>query len=109
MTNKEIEQAARWCISHNSCVDCIAQHEYSCSGAFAGYIAKNANKIPMIRNIPDYDEDKVPNGIEVLDVIRKALEEHYAIEIMSLSATDNDARITFAIGELPYSVSFEGG
>lgn len=109
MTDKEIEQAARWCISHNSCVDCIAQHEDSCSGAFAEYIAKNANKIPMIRDLPDYKEDKVPTGVEMLDIIRKVLEEHYNIEIMSLSAADTDARITFAVGELPYSVSFEGG
>lgn len=109
MTDKEIEQAARYCISQTVCPDCIAHEEGDCSEMFAGYIARNANKEPMIRDMPDYEEDKVPTGVEVLDIIRKALEEHYAIEIMSLSATDNDARITFAIGELPYSVSFEGG
>lgn len=109
LTDKEIEQAARYCISKDGCTDCIAYDEGCCSEMFAGYIARNANKIPMIRDIPDYEEDRVPNGVEVLDVIRKALEEHYAIEIMSVSATDNDARLTFAVGELPYSVSFEGG
>jgi hypothetical protein len=110
MTDKEIEQAARWCISHNSCVDCIAQHEDSCSGTFAEYIARNANKEPMIRDIPDYKEDdKSPTGVEVLAILRKALEEHYKIEIMSLSAAGSDAQITFAVNDLPYSVSFEGG
>lgn len=110
MTDKEIEQAARWCISpNNNCVDCIALHEDSCSGTFAKYIARSAIKEPMIRDMPDYEEDKVPNGVEVLDVIRKALEEHYNIEIMSVSATDTDARLTFAVGELPYTVTFEGG
>ena len=109
MTDKEIEQAARCCISQNGCADCIAHNEGCCTDMFAGYIARNANKEPMIRDLPDYEEDKVPTGVEALDIIRKALEEHYAIEIMSVSAADTDARITFAVGELPYSVSFEGG
>jgi hypothetical protein len=110
MTDKEIEQAARACVANKCMIECpVDPVKNNCIDMFAGYIARNANKIPMIRDIPDYEEDKAPNGVEVLDVIRKALEEHYAIEIMSVSATDNDARITFAVGELPYSVSFEGG
>lgn len=111
MTDKEIEQAARACVANKCGTGCPVSDpvENNCINMFAGYIARNANKIPMIRDIPDYEEDKTPNGVEVLDVIRKVLEEHYNIEIMSLSATDNDARITFAVGELPYTVSFEGG
>lgn len=111
MTDKEIEQAARACLANKCVTGCPVSDpfENDCINMFADYIARNANKIPMIRDIPDYEEDKTPNGVEVLDVIRKVLEEHYNIEIMSLSATDNDARITFAVGELPYTVSFEGG
>lgn len=110
MTDKEIEQAARCCISQNGCcADCIAHDVGCCSEMFAGFIARNANKEPMIMDLPEYEEDKTPNGVEVLDVIRKALEEHYNIEVMSMSATDTDARLTFAVGELPYTVTFEGG
>jgi hypothetical protein len=112
MTDKEIEQAARACVAGSCINECPLSDNLSCLDEFADYIfrhAEHADKEPMIRDIPDYEEDKAPNGVEVLDVIRKALEEHYAIEIMSVSATDNDARLTFAVGELPYSVSFEGG
>jgi len=113
MTDKEIEQAARACLEAG-CRLCPVRDpaNNNCMGMFSDYIVRNsnnANKEPMIRDLPDYKEDKVPTGVEMLDIIRKALEEHYAIEIMSVSATDNDARITFAVGELPYSVTFEGG
>lgn len=110
MTDKEIEQAARACVAGNCMNECPLYDNLSCIDVLADYIVRNANKEPMIRDLPDYEEDnKVPTGIEVLDIIRKALEEHYAIEILSVSAADTDARITFAVGELPYSVSFEGG
>lgn len=110
MTDKEIEQAARVCVKGAVCDKCeFSKLNDACVDIFASYISRNANKIPMIRDLPDYKEDKVPTGVEMLDIIRKALEEHYNIEVMSLSATDNDARLTFAVGELPYSVSFEGG
>ena len=111
MTDKEIEQAARACVANKCMIECPVDDpvKNKCINMFAGYIARNANKIPMIRDLPDYEEDKVPTGVEMLDIIRKALEEHYAIEIMSVSAADTDARISFAVGELPYTVSFEGG
>lgn len=110
MTDKEIEQAARACVKNDCFFECPVSDpaENKCIDMFAGYIARNANKIPMIRDMSDYEEDKVPNGVEMLDVIRKALEEHYNIEVMSMSATDTDARLTFAVGELPYTVTFEG-
>ena len=92
MTDKEIEQAARACVAGKCGIGCPVTDvvDNNCINMFAGYIARNTNKIPMIRDIPDYEEDKVPNGVEVLDIIRKALEEHYAIEIMSVSAADTD-------------------
>ena len=111
MTDKEIEQAARACLEGTGCSVCPVSEavESGCLYMFSDYITRHANKEPMIRDLHDYEEDKVPTGVEMLDIIRKALEEHYAIEIMSVSAADTDARITFAVGELPYSVSFEGG
>ena len=112
MTDKEIEQAARACVAGSCINECPLSDDLSCLDVFADYIfrhAEPADKEPMIRDLPDYEEDKSPTGVEVLAILRKALEEHYKIEIMSLSAADNDAQITFAVGELPYSVSFEGG
>lgn len=111
MTDKEIEQAARCCVANN-CVmeECPLGDHLDCIDIFAGYIARNANKEPMmIRDILDYrEDDKSPTGVEVLAILRKALEEHYKIEIMSFSATDSDAQITFEVNDLAYTVRFEG-
>jgi len=108
MTDKEIEQAARCCISKIGCNNCTANDEEYCTETLAGYIARNANKEPMIRNIPDY-EDKI-SGVAALKAIEKALSETFGdIDVTNIRATDGDFNLMFIHDDNAYTVTFERG
>ena len=108
MTDKEIEQAARVCATGRGCPDCPALVGNNCIDMFAGYIARNANKEPMIRDLPDY-EDKI-SGVFALKVIEKAMSEAFGnIDVTNIRATDGDFSLMFVHDDNSYVITFERG
>lgn len=110
MTDKEIEQAARACVANKCMIECPVDDpvKNNCIDMFAGYIARNANKIPMVRDLPEY-EDKI-SGTAALKVIEKALSEAFGdIDVTNIRATDGDFKLMFAHDDNAYTVTFERG
>lgn len=106
MTDKEIEQAARVCASGKCMDECPLSDHLSCIDVLAGYIARNANKEPMIRDLPDY-EDKI-SGVFALKVIEKAMSEAFGnIDVTNIRATDGDFSLMFVHDDNSYVITFE--